>query len=76
MMKLHSWSVYIIHKCTFLSALLLFAALVFWIKADTTPSLYPILRQYIQYSQSLSVMVLSAGLVGGLLLEDGLRLSK
>ena len=73
MMKLHDWSVYIICKCTFLSGLLLVAALLFWIKADTAPALYPVLRQYIQYSQSLAAMVLSAGLVGGLLLENGLR---
>lgn len=68
-----SWSGYIIRKCTFLSGLLLVAALIFCIKADTEPFLYPILRQYIQYSQSLSAMVLSAGLVGGLLLEEGLN---
>lgn len=76
MPKLHFLSVYIIQKCTFLSGLLLFAALVFCIKADTSPALYPILRRYIQYSQSLSAMVLSTGLVGGLLLEDGLRRNK
>lgn len=70
---LHHWSVYIITKCTFLSGLLLLAALIFWIYADADPSLYPVLRQYIQYSQSLSAMTLSAGLLGGLLLEDGFR---
>lgn len=70
---LHHWSVYIITKCTFLSGLLLFVALIFWVYADTDPSLYPALRQYIQHSQSLSAMILSAGLLGGLLLEDGFR---
>lgn len=73
MSNLQSWPGYIIRKCTFLSGLLLAAALIFSIKADTAPFLYPILRQYIQYSQSLSVMVLSAGLAGGLLLEEGLN---
>lgn len=73
MPNLHHWSVYIMQRCLFLSGLLLFVALVFWIHADTDPSLYPVLRHYIQHSQSLSAMVLSAGLVGGLLLEDGLR---
>jgi len=68
-----SWPGYIIRKCSFLSGLLLTAALIFCIKADTAPFLYPVLRQYIQYSQTLSVMVLSAGLAGGLLLEEGLR---
>lgn len=73
MPNLHPWSGYIIRKCTFLSGLLLAAALIFWIKADTDPALYPALRQFIRYSQSSSAMVLAAGLVGGLLLEDGLR---
>lgn len=73
MPKLHFWPGYIIRRCTFLSGLLLFAALIFCIKADTAPELYPVLRRYIQHSQSLSAMVLCAGLAGGLLLEEGLR---
>ncbi len=76
MSKLHDWSVYIIQRCSFLSGLLLLVALIFCIKADTDPSLYPILRHYIQHAQSLSAMVLCAGLVGGLLLDDGLRRGK
>ena len=75
MLNFHPWSDYIIRKCTFLSGLFLLAALVFWIKADTNPALYPALRNFIQYSQSSSAMVLAAGLVGGLFLEDGLRRS-
>ena len=67
------WSDYIIRKCAFLSGLFLVAALVLSIKADVSPFLYPALRHYIQQFQSFSVMVLAAGLVGGLLLEDGLR---
>ena len=73
MSKTHFWSGYIIQKCTFLSGLFLLAALVFCIKADTAPFLYPELRQYIQYSQSLSIVLLSTGWGGGLLLENGLR---
>ena len=73
MPNLHFWPGYIIRKCAFLSGLLLLAALIFCIKANTTPELYPALRHFIQHSQSLAAMVLSAGLVGGLLLEEGLR---
>lgn len=73
MPKLHFWPGYIIRKCTFLSGLLLIAALIFSIKAETAPMLYPVLRQFTQYSQSLSASVLCAGLIGGLLLEEGLR---
>lgn len=73
MLKLHAWPGYIIRKCTFLSGLLLAAALIFSVKADATPELYPALRHYIQYSQSLSAAVLAVGLTGGLLLEEGLR---
>lgn len=73
MPKLHFWPGYIIRKCVFLSGLLLVAAVIFCIRAETAPALYPALRHYIQHSQSLSVMVLSAGLTGGLLLEEGLR---
>lgn len=69
----HVWPGYIIRKTFFLSGLFLAAALIFWIKADTDPTLYPALRHFIQYSQSSSAMVLAAGLVGGLLLENGLR---
>lgn len=76
MPKLHFWPGYIIRKCTFLSGLLLFTALIFCIKADTAPILYPALRHFIQHSQSLSAAVLCAGLVGGLLLEEGLRRQK
>lgn len=64
---------YIIRKCTFLSALYLMAALLFHIRADTAPFLYPALRHFIQYSQTASVLILAAGLLGGALLEDGLR---
>ena len=73
MSNFHPWSGYIIRKCSFLSGLLLVAALIFWIKANSNPYLYPALRHFIQYSQSSSVMVLAAGLLGGLFLEDGLR---
>lgn len=73
MPNFHFWPGYIIRKCVFLSGLLLFTALIFCIKADTAPELYPFLRHYIQYSQSSAAMVLCAGLVGGLLLEEGLR---
>ena len=69
----HPWPDYIIQKCTFLSGLFLVAALVLSIKADVSPFLYPALRHYIQQFQSFSVMVLAAGLAGGVLLEDGLR---
>lgn len=73
MSNFHPWAGYIIRKCSFLSGLLLIAALIFWIKANSDPCLYPALRHFIQYSQSSSVMVLAAGLFGGLFLEDGLR---
>lgn len=73
MLKFHAWPGYIIQKCSFLSGLLLIASLIFWIKANSNPYLYPALRHFIQYSQSSSVMVLAAGLFGGLFLEDGLR---
>ena len=73
MLKLHFWPGYIMQKCVFLSGLLLLAALIFCIKAETVPMLYPVLRQFSLYSQSLSSAVLCVGLVGGLLLEDGLR---
>ena len=73
MSKLHPWTDYIIRKCTFLSGLFLIAALILSIQADASPALYPALRHYIQYLQSSAPMVLAAGLVGGLLLEDGFR---
>ena len=73
MLKLHFWPGYIMQRCAFLSGLLLLAALIFCIKAETAPVLYPVLRRFSLYSQSLSSAVLCAGLVGGLLLEDGLR---
>jgi hypothetical protein len=75
MLKFHEWSLYIIQKCAFLSGLFLSAALVLSIWADATPSLSITLRHYIQFSQSSSAMVLAAGLLGGLLLEEGLRRS-
>lgn len=73
MSNLHTWSDYIIRRCIFLSGLFLFLALALIIKADTTPELYPSLRHYIQHFQSFSAMVLAAGLVGGILLEEGLQ---
>ena len=73
MSNLHTWSDYIIRKCTFLSGLFLVSALILSIKADCSPFLYPALRHYVQQFQSFSAMVLATGLVGGLLLEDGLR---
>lgn len=73
MSNLHFWPDYIIRKCIFLSGLFLFLALALSIKADVSPFLYPALRHYIQQYQSFSVMVLAAGLGGGLLLEEGLR---
>lgn len=73
MSNFHPWSGYIIRKCSFLSGLFLIVALIFWIKANSNPCLYPDLRQFIQYSQSSSAMVLAAGLFGGLFLENGLR---
>ena len=72
MSDIHTWSDYIIRRCFVLSGLFLFLALALIIKADTAPELYPALRHYIQQFQSFSVMVLAAGLAGGLLLEEGL----
>ena len=73
MSNFHPWPDYIIRKCVFLSALFLITALILCIKADVCPALYPSLRHYIQQFQSFSSMVLAAGTVGGILLEDGLR---
>ena len=73
MLNLHPWPDYIIRKCSFLSGLFLTAALILSIKADCSPLLYPALRHYIQQFQSFSAIVLAVGLLGGLLLEDGLR---
>lgn len=73
MQKFHPLSGYIIRKCAFLSGLFPVAALIFHIWAETDPFLYPALRHFIQYSHTASAIILAAGLLGGALLEDGLR---
>lgn len=73
MPNLHPWPDYIIRKGCFLSGLLLVSALVLSVWADASPAHFPALRHYAACSQSFSVIVLAASLLGGLLLEDIFR---
>ncbi len=71
--NLNFWPDYIIRRCFFLSGLFLFLALALLIRADINPELYLPLRHYIQQFQSFSILVLTVGLFGGLLLREGLE---
>lgn len=76
MLNLHQWPDYIIRKGFFLSGILLVSALILSVWANTCPVSSLILRHYIIYSQTSSIIVMTASLFGGLFLEDMLRKSK
>lgn len=73
MLKLHSWSDYIIRKGFFLSGVLLASTLVLSVWASACPVSALTLRHYIAYSQTSSVIVMASALFGGLFLEDIMR---